>query len=211
MKSLLRGATLKSIISEENLLFLKQWLRNPAQMGACAPTSLKLALLVADQLNITNQTTVVEIGAATGRISQVLLEKGVDMNRLAMVDLSKTMTDFLKNLYNFKLPHVICGNAESLPAIIPPSWVKKVDYVVSTVPLMCMEEEARERVIRAALDIINPETGVIVHASYSSASPIKFMEGELVQRCVVSTWKNMPPGFIWRFSPKRYTHHLRNA
>lgn len=213
MTSLLSSATLKSLISEENQLFFKQWLKCPSQLGTFTPTSTKLANLMANHLNITDKTIIVEIGAATGRVSRALLEKGANINRLAMIDPNKTLIDFLKsfleNIYNFKIqPHIIHGNAESLAEIIPASWIRKVDYVVSTIPLACMDEEARERIIQSALEIINPETGIILHASSVPTSPIKFMEGELVQRRVTSIWKNLPPSFIWQFSPKRYTHNF---
>lgn len=213
MASLLSNTTLKSLISEENQLFFKQWLKYPTQLGTFTPISLRLAHSIVDHLDITDKTTVVEIGAATGRLSNVLLKRGVNINRLAMVDLNYTMSSFLKNLlrnaYGLDSQlHVINGNAEFLPEIIPSSWVKKVDYVVSTIPLEYMDEEARERIIQAAVNVIHPETGVILHASYSPMSPVRFMEGELVQRRIASVWGNMPPGFIWRFSPKHYTHNI---
>lgn len=211
MTSLLHSTTIKSLVTEENRLFFKQWLKSPIQLGTFAPISLKLAHLAANQLDITAKTTIVEIGAATGRLTRALLAKGVNIDRLAMVELDQTMSDFLKaslcDLYQSKThPKVIQGNAEALPQLIPTSWIRKVDYVVSTIPLAYMDEDMRERIIQSALDVLNPETGSILHITYSPVSPIRFMEGELLQKRVVSLWANMPPGFVWRFTPKRYSH-----
>jgi phosphatidylethanolamine/phosphatidyl-N-methylethanolamine N-methyltransferase len=183
------------------------------QLGTFAPISLKLAHLAADQLNVDDRTTIVEIGAGTGRLTRALLAKGVNIDKLAMVELDPKMSDFLKTslqtLYQSKTElKVIQGNAEKLPEIIPASWVGAVDYVVSAIPLAYMDETTREHIIQAALDVLNPVSGSILHVTYSPISPIKFMEGEILQKRVVALWNNMPPGFVWRFTPKRYLHDL---
>lgn len=213
MTSLPHSTMIKSIVTQESRLFFKQWLKSPMQIGTCAPISLKLAHLAASQLDVNNKTTVVEIGAGTGRLTRALLAQGVSIDKLAMVELDPKMSDFLKvslqDIYQSKAqPKVIQGNAEELPRLIPTAWVGKVDYVVSAIPLMCLDETIRERIIQAALDVLNPVTGSIYHVTYSPVSPIKFMEGEILQKRVVSLWSNMPPGFVWRFTPKRYLHDL---
>ena len=213
MTSIPHSTTIKSIASEESRLFFKQWLKSPMQLGTFAPISLKLAHLAASQLEVTNKTTIVEIGAGTGRLTRALLARGVNLDKLAMVELDPKMSDFLKlslqHLYKSKAqPKVIHGDAAELPHLIPKAWVGKVDYVVSAIPLMYMEESLRKRVIQAALDVLNPVTGSIYHVTYSPASPIKFMEGEVLQKRIVSLWGNLPPGFVWRFTPKRYLHDL---
>jgi phosphatidylethanolamine/phosphatidyl-N-methylethanolamine N-methyltransferase len=203
----------KSLVTEESKLLFKQWLKSPMQIGTFAPISLKLAHLTANQLEVNNSPTVVEIGAGTGRLTQALLAKGVNIDKLAMIDLDPRMCDFLKyslqSLYQTKTKFkIVQGNAEKLPDLIPKAWVGKVDYVVSAIPLMCFEEAIRERIIQAALDVLNPVTGSIYHVTYSPVSPIKFMEGDILQKRVVSLWGNMPPGFVWKFTPKRYSHNL---
>ena len=212
MTSLLNSTTLKSLIPEENRLLFKQWLQYPSQLETFIPTSSKLVHLIANQLDITSKTIIVEIGATTGRLSRALLEKGVSSNLLAMIESNKAFVEFLKRTlkdnYDLDQPHIIQGNAKSLTELIPSSWVKKVDYVISILPLAYMEEEERERISQSMLTILNPETGVILHVSSLPSSPIEFMNGELVQRRIASVWRNLPPSFIWRFSQKHYSHHF---
>jgi len=213
MTSLSYSTTAKSLVAEENKLLFRQWLKSPIQLGAFVPISLKLARLAANQLNITEKTIIVEIGATTGRLTRALLARGTSIDRLAVVEPDQTMSDFLKaslcDLYQSKTqPKIIHGNSEELPKLIPNSWIGKVDYVISTIPLTYMEDAIRERIIQSALDVLNPETGSIFHVTYSPISPIRFMEGELLQKRVVSLWKNIPSGFVWRFTPKRYPHNF---
>jgi phosphatidylethanolamine/phosphatidyl-N-methylethanolamine N-methyltransferase len=213
MTSLSYSTTAKSLVAEENKLFFRQCLKSPIQLGAFVPTSLKLASVAASQLNITEKTTIVEIGARTGRLTRAILARGANIDRLAVVESDQTMSDFLKaslrDLYQLKTqPKIIRGNSEELAKLIPNSWIGKVDYVISTIPLTYMEDAIRERIIQSALDVLNPETGSIFHVSYSPVSPIRFMEGELLQKRVVSLWKNIPPGFVWRFTTKRYPYNF---
>ncbi len=212
MTTLARSAIIKSITTAENKLFFKQWLRSPAQLGTFAPISWKLADLVAKHLNINTDTKIVEIGAGTGRLTRALLARGANIENLTMVELDQQMSAFLEGSLQQMYPNtelkVITGDACNLGEIIPNSWVGKVDYVVSAIPLLNLNESIREKIISAALDILNPLTGSIVHVSYSPVSPIKFMEGDILQKRAASLWNNVPPGFVWRFTQKRYLHDL---
>lgn len=203
----------KYLRQEENKIFFKQWLRSPGKLGTFAPISLKLAHCAAEQIDVTDNPLVVEIGAGTGRLSRAILAKGVDPKRLAMVELDEKLSTFLKqsmdSAYQGKAnTNVINGDARNLKELIPNSWVGKVDYVVSAVPLMYMEEDVREQIMQAALDVLHPVKGMMLHVTYSPVSPVRFMEGDLIAKRVVSLWNNMPPGFVWRFTPKRYLHQL---
>ena len=212
MTTLARSAIIKSITTAENKLFFKQWLRSPAQLGTFAPISWKLADLVAKQLNINTNTKIVEIGAGTGRLTRALLARGANIENLTMVELDQRMSVFLENSLQQMYPNtelkVITDDACNLGKIIPASWGGKVDYVVSAIPLLNLDESIREKIISAALDVLNPLTGSIVHVSYSPVSPIRFMEGDILQKRAASLWNNVPPGFVWRFTQKRYLHDL---
>ena len=213
MTTLAHSAITKSIATAENKLFFKQWLKSPLQLGTFAPISMKLANLTAHQLIINSDTTIVEIGAGTGRLTRALLAKGANIEKLAMVELDPKMCHFLKDsLQQLYAPNtelkIIAGDACHLGKIIPHNWLGKVDYVVSAIPLLNLSEEVSKKIIQAALDVLNPVTGSIVHVSYSPVSPIKFMECEILQKRAASIWGNVPPGFVWRFIPKRYLHDL---
>lgn len=213
MMSIAHSVTVKSLVVAENKLFFKQWLKSPLNKGSFAPISMKLATKAAQQLQINENTTIVEIGAGTGRLTRAILAQGANIDKLAMIEIDPLMCTFLKqslkNLYHPTTElKVIEGDASNLAEIIPKAWAGKVDYVFSAIPLLNLDEWIREKIIQAALDILNPVTGSILHISYSPISPIRFMSGEILQKRVVSLWGNVPPGFVWQFTQKRYLHDL---
>ena len=213
MNKLAYRAIDKSLIAAEGKLFFKKWLKSPVQLGTFAPISQKFADLAATHMIVNKNTIVVEIGAGTGRLTRSLLAKGVNIEKLAMVEIDPQMCTFLENslkkMYEISTDiKVISGDACNLSKIIPAKWVGKVDYVVSAIPLLNLNENIREKIIQAAIDVLNPITGSIIHVSYSPISPIKFMEGVILQKRAASLWANVPPGFVWKFTPKRYLHSL---
>jgi phosphatidylethanolamine/phosphatidyl-N-methylethanolamine N-methyltransferase len=211
--TLAHSAVTKSIALAENMLFFKKWLKSPVQLGSFAPISIKLANLTANQLTIKEDTIIVEIGAGTGKLTRAILAKGVNVKKLAVVEIDKTMCLFIKHslqrLYDSGAElKVIEGDACNLAELIPHEWISKVDYVVSNIPLFNMEDTIRKKIISAALGVLNPISGSIVHVSCSPISPIKFMGSEILQKRVVSLWNNVPPGFVWKFTQKRYVNNL---
>lgn len=193
--------------SQENKLFFKQWIQNPARLGTIAPISLRLARDAA--LNVplleTEEQYVVEIGAGTGRLTRALLERGIRSAQLAAVELDTKLCTFLKETLPDLCPEsppplVIEGDATYLEDLIPSHWIGKVDTVVSAIPLMYLSEEKRIAIIESAFKVLKPG-GKIVHITYNPKSPIAFSRAYHQTR-VVSLWMNMPPGFAWSYTKK---------
>lgn len=206
-------ATSKLIKQEESKIFFKQWIRSPAKLGTFAPVSTKLANLVVRNIDFTTNPLIVEIGAGTGRISRSLLNAGINPRNLFMVELDEQLVGFLKKslvtVYQEDIDkHVIKGDASNIHSLLPNELIGKIDYVVSAIPLMYMDEESREEIITTSLNVLKPKTGFILHVSYSPISPVKFMSNDLIQNCLTSLWNNIPPGFIWKFIPKYYFQKL---
>lgn len=182
---------------KENWLFFRQWLKSPRQLGTLAPISVKLSKLAAQQAisQYSTGTPVVEIGAGTGRLTRALIQAGVQVQDLTVVELDGQMCDFLKET----LPsvRVIEGDACHLKELISPQILKKVCVVVSAIPLMYLPETVRQSLMNAAFSVLAPG-GKVIHVTYNPRSPLGFWMG-IQQNRVGATWFNMPPGFVWQF------------
>lgn len=181
----------------ENRLFFRRWVQNPRQLGTLAPISVKLSLLAAKQAvkSYVPGTPIVEIGAGTGRLTRALLQCGVQPQDLTVVELDGEMCDFMRK--SLPLITVIEGDANQLAELINSKICEKVGVVVSAIPLMYLPEILRKSLINAAFAVLKP-SAKIIHVTYSPVSPLKFWDA-IQQRRIESTWKNIPPGFVWQF------------
>lgn len=181
----------------ENRLFFSRWLKNPRQLGTLAPISVKLAKLAAQAaiLHYMPGRPIIEIGAGTGRLTRALLQAGVQVKDLSVVELDREMCQFLRHtLLQLK---VIEGNALNLPNLISSVDKGNVCVVVSAIPLMYLSEDIRKSLINSAFSVLAPSANII-HVTYNPSSPLKFWN-EVNNKRVASAWFNLPPGFVWQF------------
>lgn len=189
------------IQKKENRLFLKQWIRNPAQIGTFAPITQKLADQATAYIDNKN-ARIIELGAGTGRLTRSILRTGIDPQKFAIVELDPKMCDFLNHSLSplEKKPTVVCGDASKLECIVPSEFVDQTDLILSVLPLVYFPKAVRQQMIEAAFRVLKPG-GRILHITYkpSKKSPIHFMD-HVQQKRVESLWWNLPPGFVWEFS-----------
>ncbi|MCX7338054.1 MAG: hypothetical protein NTX76_02065 [Alphaproteobacteria bacterium] len=203
------SATEQMIRKQENKLFFKTWLSKPMQLGTFAPITSKFAHFAANkvmQSDGVKDGIVIEIGAGTGRLTRSLLAAGIKPENLIVVELDPDLCGFLRKSLptvvpeNAPSPLVIEGDAANLVSLIPAQYVGKVAAVVSVVPLMYLPLTVRERIVKAAFDVMHP-AGPLFQVTYSPKSPMTFVD-TINQKRTGSLWLNFPPGFVWHYTVK---------
>lgn len=184
------------LVKRENGLFFKRWLKEPKQLGTLAPISKKLARVACNFLKDPACLKVVELGAGTGRLTRALINYGVKAENLTAVELDQTFCSFLKS----SLPkiNVIQGDAARLSNLLDSSLIGEVDVIYSVIPLMYLEPEMREKILRQGLAVLKP-SGKFYHVCYTPISPFR-KNKEIKSKRLASAWLNLPPGFVWEFS-----------
>src|SRR6185295_9312698 len=90
--------------------FFRGWLRDPRSMGAVAPSGRALARLIAT--GVTSNSTVLELGAGTGSLTEALLAKGVQPANLYLVERDPELAAVLRK--RFAGCHVFAADALAL-------------------------------------------------------------------------------------------------
>lgn len=186
---------------KELKFFFSRWLKNPFQMGTIAPISVRLAKEAVKC--VLKKEIIIEIGAGTGRLSRALIESGINPKNLWLIEIDPLLCDFLKKSLKShpkcqeSFPTIIQGDARFLDEILPKNMVGTVFTIVSSIPLMYMEEPEREKIIKASFKVLRKGCEII-HVTYSPKSPIKFMK-TIYQSRLKALWFNFPPGFVWRY------------
>ena len=97
-------------------LFLTYWVRAPLRTGAVLPSGTGLARTMAAQVNVTQEETVVELGAGTGAVTRALLERGIPAERLLVVERNPAFYHRLRA--KFPELRVLQGDARNLHTLL---------------------------------------------------------------------------------------------
>lgn len=173
--------------------FLKGWIRNPLSVGAVAPSGRSLAKLMAKGVGTSSR--VIELGAGTGKVSEALLAKGIHPENLYLVECDPTLVKILRR--RFPRCHVVA--ADVLDLTLQFDATGHFDFVISGLPLLCFSTEKRYRVLRQALEWLQPG-GRIHQFTYAGRCPFdRDLRAALRvdSRLLGVAPLNLPPGFVY--------------
>ncbi len=129
----------------ENLQFLQAFLKNPAKVGAIAPSSPELAAAMLQGIEPNDDNIVLELGVGTGAITKFL--RGVIPSRESYLGIE--LHDNLVRSLNQNFPdlNIIQGNAAEAYSIHGSSGLGKVRYVICCLPFVSLPKEVSEAVL----------------------------------------------------------------
>lgn len=177
--------------------FIAAWLRAPLKMGAVLPSSRALARAMAQQVDITREGAIVELGAGTGVVTHALLEADIPQDRLLIIEREKQLHAILHA--TFHELHVLCADALDLEKVLAGAGVKKVACIVSSLPLIGIPSALRHAIEEQMASAIG-EGGIIVQFTYGTRSPItpgELKRYKLVGQRVKLVLGNFPPAHVW--------------
>jgi len=182
-----------------NLSFLRRWLQNPKAVGAVVPSGRRLANAMAAQIDLAAPGAVIELGGGTGNITAALLEAGLPLEDLAVVERDPTFANVIAA--RFPDLRVLQGDAVELRRLLRNAGIGPVKAIVSGLPMLSIPERVCLRIVSEAMEVLG-EDGVLVQFTYGPASPVSrrilTRLGLSAQR---SNWvvDNIPPASVWRY------------
>jgi len=189
----------------QRLRFFGQWLRNPVQTAAIAPSSPELAAALIAELP-QGARRVIELGGGTGAITQALLDTGLASADLLVLELNRHLHARLRT--RFPNVRVIRGDAlHTAELALEHGYLMQgpADAVISGLGLLTMARETQSAILQSAFACLRPE-GVLVQFTYGPISPVNealllelgfaAQRGEFVLR-------NVPPATVWTIRRSR--------
>ncbi len=181
------------------LMFLKQYLRTPQDVGAFMPSGPQLTDLMIKALVLPDNGMVVELGPGTGVFTKALLAAGVPPQRLLLVERNEGFARHLAE--SFPGVATCVGDARDLPSLVAARGIAQVDCVVSGLPLRSMDDATR-RAIALAIGFTLSPWGRMVQFTYLAGPPIPAdhaAEAGLIGTRSGMTLRNIPPAFVWQY------------
>jgi phosphatidylethanolamine/phosphatidyl-N-methylethanolamine N-methyltransferase len=181
-------------------LFVREIIFAPTiSVGAIWPSSGRLAKHLAAQVPLPSKGLIIELGAGTGVVTQALIARGVNPEKLVVVERHPPDVQYLRA--HFPLIRVIQGDASSLASLLPSDAI--VDYIVSSLPLRSLPPRKVASIIGQWRRVLAPKGGVI-QFTYD----LRRCRGESIRGFAVQAsriiWRNIPPA---RVLTMKSVHH----
>ena len=177
--------------------FIAAWLRSPMRIGGVLPSSRALARAMAQQVNLSRDGAIIELGAGTGVVTHALIERGIPRENLLIIEREKPLYETL--LKSFPDLQVLCADAMHLAQVLKESGIGKVNCIVSSLPFLTMPASVRITIEEEMAKSIG-DNGVIIQFTYGHRSPISASElkrYKLVGERVKIILANVPPAHVW--------------
>ena len=182
--------------------FLGAWVKNPARIGAVAPSSRWLSESLAAVAPSEGSPVVVELGPGTGAVSAMVSRRLPESARHLAVELDPAMADYLAKAHPGV--EVINGDAAKLGALLAERDLHAVDAVISGLPWSLFDRSTQRAILGQVVTAIG-DTGVFATFAYPQGmllpSARRFRETlhETFDEVVVTrtVWRNLPPAFCY--------------
>lgn len=188
--------------SDARRAFLSAALRRPATMGAVAPSSERLATVLASVVPRSGAPVVVELGPGTGAVSAVIARRLPPGGRHLAVELDPAMVDYLRRTRPGL--EVVPGDARDLGKLLADQGVDHVDAIVCGLPWALFDDAAQTAVLTEIGRAIG-DTGAFTTFAYVQGVALpaahRFrarLRGAFEEVLVSATvWRNVPPAFVY--------------
>lgn len=174
------------------MLFAREILSNPREIGAACPSSPILGRAMANALPTHLNGIVIELGAGTGTITAALLARGIPPEKLLVLERSANMVKHLRE--KFPQLQIVEGDAAQLGQYLNKNT--KVAAIVSGLPLRSLPPMVVKKIINQIKRLLHRE-GVLIQFTYDLRGQW-FEEQYKPFRRAQSTivWRNLPPARV---------------
>jgi phospholipid N-methyltransferase len=172
---------------KESAQFSWASLTRPQKTGALVPSSPILAGKLAELVQETGISNVIELGPGTGAITSRLLRSG----RVKALEFNPEFVKFLKKRYP-KL-HVKEGDARHLDQYFNPN---KPTVILSGIPLRALSKEDRTQILHSIHHFLKRSGGFYIQFTYDLITRPQNLYPEFRPLATHYVWANVPPARI---------------
>ena len=186
------GSSVKSAV-----VFLREFLRNPRQLGSIIPSSGFLKRRIIAAADLTNAAVVVELGPGNGGTTRSILDALPANAKLLSIELNEGLYSLTSDITDARyIAHQ--GNAADLSAILKQHQTGRPDVVISGIPFSTMEPEAGQSILKCVQEELN-DGGRFVAYQVSARVDRLNTYYPTDHRTVSWEWLNVPPLRVWRW------------
>ena len=179
---------------EQETKFLRSWFERPLVTGAVTPSSRFLAQTMAGYVDPRRPGPVVELGPGPGPVTQALIRRGVEQERLVLVEYNPDFCRLLTRL--FPRATIIQGDAYAAGSVLADVLTEPCAGVISSLPLLTKPLAQRHDLLDAAHGMLHPNAPFI-QFTYGMKPPIPPRPDVFSATPSERVWLNRPPARVW--------------
>ncbi len=179
---------------EDEARFLRSWFERPLVTGAVTPSGKMLARTMASYADPSVPGPVIELGPGTGPVTEALIRRGFEQERLILVEFNPDFCALLRR--RFPRTTVIRGDAYSIRETLGGLVTEPCAATISSLPLFTKPLEKRLELLQDAHDVMHPDTP-FVQFTYAVVPPMPARSTSYTATPSERIWRNMPPARVW--------------
>ena len=186
--------------TDDRVVFLQQFLKNPRQVGSVIPSSRYLERRVVALAEIATARTIVELGTGTGGITRAILGTMPVDARLLGIEINPRFQELLANCTDNRLiPHA--GSAEHLREILVRHRLPAPDAIISGIPFSTMDKSLGIRILASIADVLAPGGRFVAYQVSGQVAKLALPVLGPARRQV--EFLNIPPVRLYRWDRKQ--------
>jgi len=174
--------------------FIRSWFERPLVTGAVAPSGKVLAQTMASYVDPRRPGRVVELGPGTGPVTDALIGRGVEQERLVLVEYNLDFCQLLRR--RFPRATIVQGDAYEVQDTLAEVLTEPCAGVISSLPLFTKPLDQRVALLSAAHDMMHPNAP-FVQFTYAVVPPIPARAARCTTTASERIWLNLPPARVW--------------
>ncbi len=187
----------------EHAGFLLQFLSNPGEVGAVAPSSARLAAAMVEWIDWPGVRTVVEYGPGTGRFTGQILSRMSPQAKLVAIEINPRFVAALAE--RFPAVAVYQESVAEVKAVCRREGIGEVDAIVSGLPWASFSADDQDACLRGMMTVLRPGgqfvtfaylQGLLLPAGRRFRAKLR----QCFSRIEISktVWRNLPPAIVYR-------------
>ncbi|WP_055070139.1 class I SAM-dependent methyltransferase [Clostridium massiliamazoniense] len=180
--------------------FIKEFVKNPKNVGAIAPSGAQLAEKMIETIDFKNSKCIVEYGPGLGSFTEKLLSRISDDTIFIALEVNEEFYKILKKKYGHRNNvKIINDGAQNLDKYLKKFGVNKVDYIVSGLAFTSLDKEISSVILEKTKNIVNKDGAKFITFQYSLVKIGLFKQyfNDIDKDRVIA---NIPPAYVLRCS-----------
>ncbi len=184
----------------DRALFFREFLAKGRQISSAVPSSRALVHGMLRHIDFTRPSTILELGAGIGPVTEELLARLGPQHRFVAVENDPEFCDVLRRRFP-NLPLLEC-DATRLEAPLAAQGIHRVDYILSGLPTPSLPRRAVVRLCRWLRRALGPN-GLFIQITVAPLVFRGFYDRVFERVEYRMVWQNVPPGGVYVCSRPR--------